>query len=190
VFSVRYVDTVTNYRKTVIIFLSRIAAHRGHIPKAFSHRSKHGTPTYGVILGTIVIVIMGASDLDSLIEMLNFNYAIALLMEYAAFFKLRIAQPNLDRPFKIPLSTFGCFLLFAPTIIMVLLVLSLATYTTFIFCIAVNIVGVIIFQAKLRSEKTRAYEEEGENDSADTEKIVLEAIETYRLESEKGARSD
>ena len=131
---------------------------------------------------------MGASDLDSLIEMLNFNYAIALLMEYAAFFKLRIARPDLERPFKIPLNTYGCFLLFAPTIVMVLLVLSLATYTTFIFCIVVNIVGAIIFQAKQRSQKTRAYEEEGETDSADTEQIVLEAIEAVRQDADLGEK--
>jgi amino acid transporter len=72
-------------------------ADRGHIPKLFSQRSKHNTPTYGVILGTAVIVVMGASDLDTLIEMLNFNYAVALLMEYSAFIKLRISRPDLAK---------------------------------------------------------------------------------------------
>lgn len=130
-------------------------ADRGHLPKLFSHRSKHGTPTYGIMLGTLVIVIMGVSNLDQLIEMLNFNYAIALLMEYAAFIKLRICQPDLERPFRIPLNTFGCILFFTPTILVTLLLLSLATYTTLLFCVGCNIVGMLVFLAKQRSELQR-----------------------------------
>jgi len=42
----------------------------------------------------MVIVVMGVSDLAGLIEMLNFNYALALLLEYAAFIKLRISKPE------------------------------------------------------------------------------------------------
>ena len=130
-------------------------ADRGHIPKLFSHRSKHNTPTFGIILGTAVIVCMGVSNLDQLIEMLNFNYAIALLLEYLAFLKLRISRPELDRPWRIPLNTFGCILLFTPTIVITILVLGLATYTTFAFTIAVNVIGMLIFCAKTRSEQRR-----------------------------------
>jgi amino acid transporter len=89
-------------------------ADRGHVPKLFSQRSRHGTPTYGIMLGTAVIVVMGTSNLDTLIEMLNFNYAISLLMEYCAFIKLRISAPNLIRPYRIPLSTTAA--LFAPPV--------------------------------------------------------------------------
>jgi amino acid transporter len=69
-------------------------AERGFVPKIFGARSRHGTPTYGILLGVIVIVAMGTFNLDKLIEMLNFNYAISLLMEYAAFIKLRVSKPN------------------------------------------------------------------------------------------------
>lgn len=75
-------------------------ADRGHVPKLFSHRSRHGTPTYGIILGTAIIVAMSLAHLDQLIEMLNFNYAIALLLEFCAFVKLRISRPELERPYK------------------------------------------------------------------------------------------
>jgi amino acid transporter len=69
-------------------------ADRGFVPKIFGIRSRHGTPTYGILLGVTVIVAMGHFNLDKLIELLNFNYAISLLMEYAAFIKLRISKPN------------------------------------------------------------------------------------------------
>ena len=130
-------------------------ADRGHIPKIFSKRSIHGTPTNGIILGTAVIVVMGTSNFDQLIEMLNFNYAISLLMEYCAFIKLRISQPEVERPYRIPLNTFGCVLLFTPTFIVILLVLGLATYTTYIFVLCTNVVGLLVFYGKTRSEYSR-----------------------------------
>lgn len=69
-------------------------AERGFVPKIFAARSRHGTPTFGILLGVAVIIAMGSFDLEELIEMLNFNYAISLLMEYAAFVKLRICKPD------------------------------------------------------------------------------------------------
>lgn len=128
-------------------------ADRGHLPKICGKRSKHGTPTYGIILGTAVIVGMGVSDLDTLIEMLNFNYAIALLLEYAAFFKLRISKPNLERPYRIPLNTFGCALFFFPAIAATLLLMSLATYTTLLFALGSATTGIVVYCAKQHSER-------------------------------------
>jgi amino acid transporter len=126
-------------------------ADRGYLPKIFSHRSRHGTPTYGIILGTLVIVCMGVSHLDKLIEMLNFNYAFALLLEYCAFIKLRITRPDLHRPWRVPLSTLGCILALIPTFVLTIAVLGLATYTTFLFSIAANLVGLLAFAARDKS---------------------------------------
>jgi amino acid transporter len=109
-----------------------------------------------LILGTAVIVTMGVSDLDQLVEMLNFNYAISLLFEYAAFFKLRISQPNLERPYRIPLNTFGCILFFFPAIAATLVIMSLATFATYYFAIGSWLTGALIYYAKQRSERARA----------------------------------
>jgi amino acid permease len=56
------------------LFSSRFL-HRGYIPKVLGTRSKHGTPTYGIFIGTLIVVVMGVSDMSSLIEMLNFSYS-------------------------------------------------------------------------------------------------------------------
>jgi amino acid transporter len=69
-------------------------ADRGLIPKVFSKRSRFGTPTNGILVGTAVIFCLGVADFDALVEMLNFAYAIALLMEFAAFIKLRVTDPD------------------------------------------------------------------------------------------------
>lgn len=125
----------------------------GHLPKILSKRSRHGTPTYGIILGVVVIILMDfLNDFDQLIEMLNFNYAFSLLMEYAAFIKLRISNPDLERPYKIPLSTLGCILFFSPSVLLTLLILALAANATYIMFAGFVAVGILIFYAKQHSK--------------------------------------
>jgi amino acid transporter len=120
-------------------------AERGHLPKVFAARSRHGTPTFGILLGCAVIVAMGAANVDRLIEMLNFNYAISLLMEYAAFVQLRIKRPDLPRPFRIPLNTTCCILALVPTFFFTILVLALADYATYVFALVVNASGLVLY---------------------------------------------
>ena len=69
-------------------------AERGFVPKIFATRSQHGTPTFGIILGVAVIIMMGSFNFEELVEMLNFNYSVSLLLEYSAFIKLRISKPD------------------------------------------------------------------------------------------------
>jgi amino acid transporter len=114
------------------------------------------------------------SDFDQLIEMLNFSYAIALLMEYAAFVKLRVSQPDLKRPYRIPLNTFGCILFFSPSILLILLVLALANNATYLMFAGVALSGILIFSAKQRSQRNRQ-SHEGEN-GQDSHQGSIEAV--------------
>jgi hypothetical protein len=69
-------------------------ADRGLIPKVFCKRSRFGTPTNGILVGLFVIICLGVANFDQLVEMLNFAYAMSLLMEFAAFIKLRITDAD------------------------------------------------------------------------------------------------
>lgn len=120
-------------------------AERGFLPSIFATRSRHGTPTYGILLGTTVIVVMGVTDLDHLIEMLNFNYSISLLFEFAAFIKLRMTRPDLHRPWRIPFGTTGCILFLTPTLIMTVVVLLLASWTTYLFSLGTVAFGAVLY---------------------------------------------
>lgn len=121
-------------------------ADRGHVPKIFGERSRYGTPTYCILLGTLIIVLLSSSKLDRLVEMLNFNYAIALLLEYSAFIKLRVSRPEIVRPFRVPFGTRGCVLGLVPTVMFTCLVLLLADWTTYLFSISVSVVGLFIYR--------------------------------------------
>lgn len=141
----------------VALFLSEMSsdafqilgmAERGLIPFFFASRSRFGTPTYGIILGTIVIISMSVADFTALVEMLNFNYSVALLMEYAAFIKLRICQSDVPRPYRIPLNTLGCVLFVAPPVLMTVIIMLLASYMTYIYFAAALGFGLVIYRVQ------------------------------------------
>jgi amino acid transporter len=69
-------------------------AERNFLPKVLGNKSVHGTPTYAIVVLVAVSSIMGIATFTTLIEIMNFNYSIALLLEFAAFIKLRISYPN------------------------------------------------------------------------------------------------
>uniref|UniRef100_A0A7R9WNA8 Amino acid permease/ SLC12A domain-containing protein n=1 Tax=Craspedostauros australis TaxID=1486917 RepID=A0A7R9WNA8_9STRA len=139
-------------------------ADKGYVPKVFAQRSKHGTPTYGIGLGVAIIIVLGISNLDELIEMLNFNYSLSLLLEYAAFLYLRIYRPDLHRPYRIPLSTAGCFVLMTPTILLTVFMIALASYKTLFFAGVVSLIGVGLYQYKHVYERVSAADDSGHDD--------------------------
>jgi len=137
-------------------------ADRGYVPKILGKRSVHGTPTYGIAIGTFIVVVMGVSDMTSLIEMLNFSYSISLLLEYAAFIKLRFSASDIPRPYKVPLNAFGCCLMLTPTVLLTFLVMSMATPKTYIFSLGVVILGFLLlcFNRRPKSHDAEDFEDE------------------------------
>ena len=89
---------------------SLFTAEHGYLPKCFKARSKYGTPTAGIITNTLVIIAFGSADFGQLLELLNCTYAISLLMEYAAFVKLRIFHKDC----KVSSPVWVIYLLHAP----------------------------------------------------------------------------
>jgi len=130
-------------------------AKRGFAPKIFQTRSRFGTPIYGIILGFIVIVIMSSFNFTTLVEMMNFNYSIALLMEYAAFIKLRISRPDVIRPYRVPFGTIGCILMVTPACLSILLMLFLADYKTYLCFILFSTIALLFLYLK---STNRGYE--------------------------------
>ncbi len=68
-----------------------------------------------------------------------------MLLEFAAFIRLRIKKPDLHRPYKVPLQTFGVIMLCLPPALMLVLVMCLASVKTFLVSGAVIIVGFLLY---------------------------------------------
>ena len=82
--------------------------------------------------------------------MLNFNYSLALLIEYAAFVKLRIAKPNLHRPYRIPVNTVGCIILLIPCVILTIFIMALGSYRTHLYSFSSVVLAASIYLVRKR----------------------------------------
>ncbi|KAL3801991.1 hypothetical protein HJC23_010335 [Cyclotella cryptica] len=109
-------------------------AERGYLPEVFKMRSKYGTPTAGIVVGTAVIISFGWADFGQLLELLNANYALSLLLEYAAFVKLRHSRREMDRPYRIPISDRASFMVVLPPTLGVILFFLVSNWYVYLFC--------------------------------------------------------
>lgn len=89
---------------------------------------------------------------QEILEFLNFLYAIGMLLEFAAFIKLRIKKPDLHRPYKVPLQTFGVTMLCLPPAFMLVLVMCLASAKTFLVSGVVMITGFLLYPALVHAK--------------------------------------
>ncbi|WIA35330.1 hypothetical protein OEZ86_003784 [Tetradesmus obliquus] len=103
-------------------------AERGFLPKALARRSRHGTPTVGILLSSLGVVCLGAFSFVDIVEILNAVYCMAELLEFAAFVWLRVAAPALPRPYKVPLPTWALILMLTPASLLLMTILVIPIY--------------------------------------------------------------
>ncbi len=70
------------------------------MPRALGRRSRHGTPTAGILLSSVGVLALTSFSFVDIVELLNAVYCLAELLEFAAFVALRITAPALPRPYR------------------------------------------------------------------------------------------
>lgn len=121
-------------------------AERGYLPKIFQTRSKYGTPTAGIVFNTLVVVAFASADFGQLLELLNSVYAISLLMEYAAFVKLRLFHKQLQRPYRVPIPDWAAPIIVMPPTLGILVIFATSNWYVYYFCAGIVVAGVILFK--------------------------------------------
>lgn len=124
-------------------------AERGFIPEIFARRSEHGTPTMAILCSSLGIMTMASFDFLEIVQLLNIVYCMAELLEFLAFLWLRIKYPDLNRPFRVPLSTMGCVAMLTPAMLLLGLMLLLpiiqGQWEVLVFTIAAVLVGSLLY---------------------------------------------
>lgn len=108
-------------------------------------RSKYGTPTISILCSATGVIFLSWMSFQEIIEFLNFLYALGMLLEFAAFVKLRIKKPDLHRPYRVPLNTFGVSMLCLPPSLLVILVMVLAAPKTFLISGVIIVLGFCLY---------------------------------------------
>ncbi|KAL3765240.1 hypothetical protein ACHAW5_010859 [Stephanodiscus triporus] len=96
-------------------------------------RSKYGTPSAGIITNTIVIIAFSCADFGQLLELLNCTYAISVLLEYAAFIKLRLFYKELQRPYRIPIPDWAAVLIVIPPTLGIICIFATSNWYVYVF---------------------------------------------------------
>ena len=120
-------------------------ADRGIIPKIMGYRNKYGTPTYGILLSASGVLVLCWLSFSQVIEMLNILYCFAQIIEFISFIYLRIKYPNLKRPFKIPLDTFGVCLMLTLPMIFIFIIIFISSFISVFTAFMLFLLGFVAF---------------------------------------------
>ena len=95
-------------------------AEDGHLPKIFARKLKNGAPWFSIlVLGLAWAASLGLS-FDKLIMLDILLYGASLILEFLALIALRLREPDLARPFRIPGGLAGTILVgVGPTALLV-----------------------------------------------------------------------
>lgn len=128
-------------------------AERGMIPEFFAKRSRHGTPLTGIIFSASGVILLSWLSFQEIVAAENFLYCFGMIMEFAAFVKLRIKHPAAARPFKIPLGTAGSVVMCIPPTVLLLLVVALASRKVMAVSLLSVAVGLVLEPCLRYTEK-------------------------------------
>ncbi|KAF8776719.1 hypothetical protein HU200_003451 [Digitaria exilis] len=120
-------------------------AEMGMIPAIFACRSNHGTPTFGILCSAAGVVVLSFMSFQEILEFLNFLYGLGMLVVFAAFVKLRVKNPDLTRPYRIPVGTLGAAAMCVPPVVLITTVMCLASARTIVVNAAVVVAGVVLY---------------------------------------------
>lgn len=81
-------------------------ADLGLLPAVFARRAARlRTPWVAVAVSSAVTLAVSFLAFDEVVATANFLYSLGTLLEFAAFLWLRARQPDLKRPYRVPLSS-------------------------------------------------------------------------------------
>ncbi|KAJ8774246.1 hypothetical protein K2173_009677 [Erythroxylum novogranatense] len=130
-------------------------AERGMIPEIFARRSRHGTPTMGILFSASGVVFLSWLSFQEIVAAENFLYCFGMILEFIAFVRLRIIYPAASRPYKIPLGTVGSILMCVPPTVLICGVLALSTLKVVVVSVAAIAIGLVMQPCLTYADKKR-----------------------------------
>jgi amino acid transporter len=91
--------------------LPMVLAEDGYLPAVFARRLRSGAPWVAILVGAIAWGCAMQLGLKRVLALDVILYGLSLILEFAALVALRIREPRLPRPFRVPGGTIGAVLL-------------------------------------------------------------------------------
>jgi len=129
-------------------------AQRGTLPGCFARRhQRHATPWIAIVVNSAGVACLIPFSFKDLIQVDMFLYALALILEFAALVWLRIRQPDMPRPYRVPLGIPGAIALSVPPVALCVLSIFLADELTTQVSIAGIGAGLVVYVLAARGKQ-------------------------------------
>jgi amino acid transporter len=100
--------------------LPLVLAEDGYLPKFFGRKLKSGAPWVAVLACALAWTASLGLSFERLVTLDVMLYGLSLILEFIALVVLRVREPELPRPFRIPGGTVGAALIgVAPTVLII-----------------------------------------------------------------------
>ena len=124
-------------------------AELGWLPRVFAKKSVYNTPTVGLCIALVIVLVLTQLQFIDILQYLNVVYACAQAIEFSAFLYMRYQYPSIPRPFRVPLNFTGCCLLmvlpFCFISVIVFLPVLTGRWDIVIFCVTALILSVVSY---------------------------------------------
>jgi amino acid transporter len=101
-----------------------VMAERALLPRAFAfvHR-RFGTPAGSILIAAGLHALLAAGSFEALLVIDVFLFVLSYVLVFVASVALRVREPGLARPFRIPFGTAGLVLVVGPAVLVAILFL-------------------------------------------------------------------
>ena len=106
-------------------------AERALLPRPLAGlHPRHQTPVKSIVVNASGVALLIPFSFQDLIQIDMFLYALALLLEFAALIWLRIKEPGMARPYRVPCGTPGVIALSIPPAVLCIASIVVSTEVT------------------------------------------------------------
>jgi amino acid transporter len=131
-------------------------AEDGHLPRVFTRKLKSGAPWVSILVLGLAWGLSLRLKFDRLIMLDILLYGASLVLEFAALAVLRVREPQLARPFRVPGGLWGAILLgVGPTALLVIALVKnynerldlgrLGSVSSLVVAVALMAAGVVFY---------------------------------------------
>jgi amino acid transporter len=120
-------------------------ADRGILPSFLGERNVHGSPTYGILLSASGVICLGWMSFSEVIDMLNLLFCLGQAIEFCAFLHLRRTQPDMPRPFKVPIPFIGLCIMLSFPLFFIGIIISFSSLSSLLVSGTLALSGIAMF---------------------------------------------
>lgn len=88
--------------------LPMVLAEDGYLPRVFARHNARGVPAAAILLCAALFSLSLALSFDKLVLLDILLYGGSLMLEFVTLVVLRVREPGLARPFRVPFGVAGC----------------------------------------------------------------------------------